>query len=216
MPKVLNDLLLSKKFVVALLTCLGSIAAYAGWHVDPMVILPVVAPLLAYIGAQGWADSGKEQAKIAQETMTRLSAAPSPGQGSSNNSTTNPAQAGFARASLLGTMAILSMLAVVLVVSCARSGQVTLKFGQCVLDNHVLGDVAAALQQPDYAQAVERVALADAAELVDCALQALATPSPTAGSGSDSAEVAVRSASAPSSSIAQRAREVLERRRMSH
>lgn len=64
MTPIVKDLLLSKKFVVASLTVIGSIAAYKGWNVDPMVILPTITPFLVYIGAQGWADSGKEKAKI--------------------------------------------------------------------------------------------------------------------------------------------------------
>lgn len=64
MPSIVRDLFLSKKFVVALLTVVAMFAAYKGWNVDPMTILPFLAPPLAYIGAQGWADSGKEKARI--------------------------------------------------------------------------------------------------------------------------------------------------------
>lgn len=64
MPPIIKDLFLSKKFLVALFTAFGAFTAYNGWSVDPTTILLMAAPFLAYIGAQGWADSGKEKAKI--------------------------------------------------------------------------------------------------------------------------------------------------------
>jgi len=72
MPSIVKDLLLSKKFVVALLTIGGSVAAYKGWNVDPMTILPFISPALVYIGAQGWADNGKEKAKIDGATALQI------------------------------------------------------------------------------------------------------------------------------------------------
>lgn len=64
MPPIVKDLFLSKKFLVALITAVGTVTAYFGWNVDPTALLAVATPFLIYIGAQGWADSGKEKAKI--------------------------------------------------------------------------------------------------------------------------------------------------------
>jgi len=72
MPPIVKDLLLQKKFVVALLTAAGSVAAYLGWNVDPNAIIVMMTPLLVYIGAQGWADSGKEKAKVEGATALEL------------------------------------------------------------------------------------------------------------------------------------------------
>lgn len=68
MPPIVKNLFLSKKFVVALLTAGGAVAMYLGYNVDPTKILAILSPFLLYIGAQGWADSGKEQALINQAT----------------------------------------------------------------------------------------------------------------------------------------------------
>lgn len=68
MPPIVKNLFLSKKFVVALLTGGGAVAMYFGYNVDPTKILAILSPFLLYIGAQGWADSGKEQALVNQAT----------------------------------------------------------------------------------------------------------------------------------------------------
>lgn len=74
MPPIVKNLLLSKKFVVALLTAAGAVAAYLGWNVDPTTVIVAITPLLAFIGAQGWADSGKEKALLEQDTALKLKA----------------------------------------------------------------------------------------------------------------------------------------------
>lgn len=71
---ILKDLFLSKKFVVALLAAAASVAAYKGWNVDPTAILTFVSPFFVYIGAQGWADSGKEKAKIESAATLQVQA----------------------------------------------------------------------------------------------------------------------------------------------
>lgn len=68
MPPIVKDLFLSKKFLVALFTATGAVTAHFGLNLDPMTILTVMTPFLIYLGAQGWADSGKEKAKIEGET----------------------------------------------------------------------------------------------------------------------------------------------------
>ena len=60
----MKDLLKSKKFRVAILGVLTQIAVKLGMPdmtVAEMALL--VSPFLAYIGAQGYADKGKESAK---------------------------------------------------------------------------------------------------------------------------------------------------------
>lgn len=99
---------------------------------------------------------------------------------------------------------------------CAHPGQSTVRAGQCLLDNGVLAEVLAALAKPDYLRQVGTVALSRASDLVDCALQAVATqPGGGSGSGSGSAMPAARvSAAAPESdTLAHRAREALAARR---
>lgn len=64
-PSIVKDLLLSKKFLVALFATIGAVTAHFGWNFDPTTILVMMTPFLVYIGAQGWgADAGKEKAKI--------------------------------------------------------------------------------------------------------------------------------------------------------
>lgn len=73
MPPIVKDLLLSKKFLVALFAAIGAVASHFGWNMDPAAILVIMTPLLVYIGAQGWgADAGKEKAKVEQETALKL------------------------------------------------------------------------------------------------------------------------------------------------
>lgn len=83
----------------------------------------------------------------------------------------------------------LAGLLVAIPAACTHAGQVTLKFGQCVLDDGILGRVFAALGQDDYAQAVAGIALQEAPSLVECALRAIASQS-DAGAGSGSARLA--------------------------
>src|SRR5882724_6461190 len=217
MPKIVKDLLLSKKFVVALLTGGGAVAAYLGWSVDPTRILLLVSPFLAYIGAQGWADAGKEKQAIASAAQLQVSKMSLEHsvlvQKMSMELEVNMRklpQAGFAR---LGTLVVVGVLGLGLSFACVRAGQVALKTGQCVLDNGVLGDVLVALEQPNYLQAVEALAVTDASELINCALQAVMSQ-PGAGSGSGSGSEELPRVLAPAATtLPQRAREVLSARR---
>lgn len=99
--------------------------------------------------------------------------------------------------------------------SCASPGRSALRFGQCVLDDGVLAEVVAALAQPDYGKKVAEVGLRNAADLVNCALVAVAAQ--PAGSGSGSAEASTRTLTAPPppDTLQRRAREVLEQRHSS-
>ncbi len=63
MKKTLIDILSSKKAITALLAFAAAIAAKFGFDLDTDSIELIVAPLIAYILAQGVADHGKEAAK---------------------------------------------------------------------------------------------------------------------------------------------------------
>lgn len=91
---------------------------------------------------------------------------------------------------------------------CAHPGQVTVRAGQCLLDNGVLGEVLAALAKPDYLKQVGLVALNRAGDLIDCALTAIA--SQPSGQPSEARALA---APPEQDTLARRAREVLESRR---
>lgn len=54
----------SKKFVAAYLSTLAAAVAHLGFSVPIATILVILSPIMIAIGAQGWADSGKEAAKI--------------------------------------------------------------------------------------------------------------------------------------------------------
>lgn len=230
MPNIVKDLLLSKKFIVALLTGAGAVAAYLGWNVDLTKVIVGATPFLIYIGAQGWADGGVEKSKIDQDTELKLQASAQqhekdmagihhanavvleklrPVMAFNAINSAASKEAGFAR---LGVMLLVSAFAGVLSLasmSCAHPGQSTLQAGQCLLDNGVLLRVIANLGQPGYAQLIAD--LPEVPGLIDCALQAVAAQ--------DSSPVAAQSkgvAPAPPAVvnvIARRAREVIETRK---
>lgn len=182
MPKVLKDLLLSKKFVVALLACVAAVAARYGWEVDTQTIIAVVSPFLVYIGAQGWADNGKERARIEQSTAMMVH----------DRMVVRTAGPAVQKNSESGSVKILVMLVIMFIgitaamSACMRAKQVTLRAGQCVLDSGVLGDVIAALDHPDYVQRITDIGIHALPELIDCALQAVAS-SDSPDQGSDTA-----------------------------
>tara|TARA_R110002167_G_scaffold143958_2_gene333703 strand:- start:49956 stop:50192 length:237 start_codon:yes stop_codon:yes gene_type:complete len=69
---IIQELLGSKKFVGALLTMVTAIAVRLGVpEIQVSEIIAMVSPMLAYIGAQGFADMGKERV-IAEETVARM------------------------------------------------------------------------------------------------------------------------------------------------
>lgn len=234
MPPIVRDLFLSKKFLVALFTAISAFAAYRGWNVDPMTILLMASPFLVYIGAQGWADSGKEKAKVdaasaiqihAMTLRSPLWAAASAAQGVDKPTTpTTPTiatiakdpEAGFAKVHTMLLTAVFSVFAgmflyapATVVGGCAHPRQSALRFGQCVLDDGVLGEVLAVLGRPDYLDQVGAVSLRHAVGLVDCALQALAAPAPGL------TEVHALEAQPEPDTIARRARETIASRRAS-
>lgn len=59
---ILRELLDSKKFIAALITMLTAVAVRLGIpEITIGEIVALVSPMLAYIGAQGFADIGKER-----------------------------------------------------------------------------------------------------------------------------------------------------------
>lgn len=184
MPPIVKNLLLSKKFVVAVLTAAGAVAAYLGWSVDPTTVIVAITPLLAFIGAQGWADSGKEKALLERDTALKLHALAmdhdvtmatlkasldkggvdlSPGGNveaarkatSESVASRSPDAAPSVIASAIAPALVFFALGVAAVTAaCAHPGQTTLRVGQCVLDSGVLDAVLADLEQANYAQLV--------------------------------------------------------------
>lgn len=232
---ILKNLFLSKKFIVALLTLVGSVTTYLGWNVDPTTLLAVVSPLLVYIGAQGWADSGKEKALVEQQTaiktqglamehdvnmavfrkstangvMTDPQAARTDLTAATRDSVTR-AQAGSIGMGVLAILAASGVAVSVLVAACVNPRQTTLRASQCVLDSGVLDTVLADLEQPGYKKLISDLGTTIAPEVIDCALVAVAAGKPSSGSGSSAPRSAafVGAVDAPS-----RARELLASRR---
>ncbi|HEU02560.1 hypothetical protein LCGC14_0678320 [marine sediment metagenome] len=64
MWKAIRGILSSKKAVVAAVSAAVWIAGRFGLELDVAELLPVVAPLWAYVIGQGVADAGKERAKV--------------------------------------------------------------------------------------------------------------------------------------------------------
>lgn len=64
-----KDILESKKFWYASLSVAAMIAMHWGLNIDVDKALATVSPLMVLIGAQGWADNGKEAEKMRQESL---------------------------------------------------------------------------------------------------------------------------------------------------
>lgn len=61
---MVKTLLTSKKALATLAAILVWVIGRAGADVDAEELLPVIASLAAFVVGQGWADSGKEAAKL--------------------------------------------------------------------------------------------------------------------------------------------------------
>lgn len=109
--------------------------------------------------------------------------------------------------SVLAGMALYAPVSVV--GGCAHPGQVTVRAGQCLLDNGVLAEVLVALAKPDYLKQIGLVALNRAGDLIDCALAAIAAQPSETGSG---AEAHTLVAQPEPDTLARRAREALAAR----
>ena len=64
MGTALADLFKSKKALTAIAGVIIAIAAKAGLEISTEELMPILAPLMAYIVGQGIADHGKERAKV--------------------------------------------------------------------------------------------------------------------------------------------------------
>jgi len=63
--QVIKDLFASKKFVASLVGLVSAVAFRLGVPETELTeLLAVISPILVYIGAQGFADQGKEAVKI--------------------------------------------------------------------------------------------------------------------------------------------------------
>jgi len=70
--QVIKDLLSSKKFVASLVAMLTAVAIRLGMpEVQIEELIAIISPVLAYIGAQGFADLGKEKAKSDSTTIEK-------------------------------------------------------------------------------------------------------------------------------------------------
>jgi len=126
MLKTLASTVESKKFVVMFLTGVAGIVARWGFQVDVATIVMLMAPFMVAVGAQGWADNGKEAARM------NLAAANAHLDAARINS---KSQAGFAR---FGVMILISMigLGVLMAPSCSGTtgGSVGPVIGNIVVD----------------------------------------------------------------------------------
>ena len=68
----MKELLGSKKFKMAVVGVVVAIAAKIGLNLDTEVVMLIVSPILAFIGAQGVADIGKEKARVESSDKTGL------------------------------------------------------------------------------------------------------------------------------------------------
>ncbi len=63
----LRDQLKSKKFSALIVGVIVTLGARYGLRLDPLTVGYIVSLFIAYIGAQGLADKGKEAAKIEKQ-----------------------------------------------------------------------------------------------------------------------------------------------------
>jgi len=66
--EAVKDLLRSKKALMAIATMIVAAGGKLGLDLNADELLPILAPLMAYVVGQGIADSGKEAAKIKNGT----------------------------------------------------------------------------------------------------------------------------------------------------
>ena len=64
MINAIKEMLKSKKFIASVAGVIVAATAKIGLDLDTEAVAAIVAPFVAYILGQGWADAGKEVAKI--------------------------------------------------------------------------------------------------------------------------------------------------------
>lgn len=76
--QMIGEMLTSKKFIAMVAGFIVTVLAKWKINIHPETIYSVVALIVAYIVGQGWADSGKEAAKIEAVSNASLSTSNSP------------------------------------------------------------------------------------------------------------------------------------------
>lgn len=71
--QMIGELLTSKKFVAMLTGFIVTLLAKWKLNIDPQTVTALVGLIIAFIVGQGWADSGKEAAKIEAVSAASLS-----------------------------------------------------------------------------------------------------------------------------------------------
>ncbi len=66
----MKEMLQSKKAIAAIAGLIVAAAGKVGLGLDTETVMAIVSPIVAYIIGQGWADSGKEAAKIQAESKS--------------------------------------------------------------------------------------------------------------------------------------------------
>tara|TARA_R100001244_G_scaffold99872_1_gene74528 strand:+ start:232 stop:447 length:216 start_codon:yes stop_codon:yes gene_type:complete len=61
---ILKEMTTSKKFIAAIAGTIVAFLATVGLDLPPGDVAALIGPIVAYIIGQGWADSGKEAAKL--------------------------------------------------------------------------------------------------------------------------------------------------------
>ena len=72
MWSTVKAMLVSKKFLAAVMSGAVWAGGKLGLHLEASELYPVVIPHWAYIDGQGWADHGKAAAQIAADAATSL------------------------------------------------------------------------------------------------------------------------------------------------
>ena len=76
--QMIGEMLTSKKFIAMVAGFIVTLLAKWKINIDPQTVMSLVGLIIAYIVGQGWADSGKEAAKIEAVSNASLSASASP------------------------------------------------------------------------------------------------------------------------------------------
>lgn len=76
--QMIGEMLTSKKFIAMVAGFIVTLLAKWKINIDPQTIMSLVGLIIAYIVGQGWADSGKEAAKIEAVSNASLSTSVSP------------------------------------------------------------------------------------------------------------------------------------------
>lgn len=146
-----------KAFVVAFLTVLAAAGAHFGLHLDPMVIVALISPMMVAIGAHGWgAAAAQTNLTNAREARAHMTAQAQPSQDK---------QAGFAAIPAMLLMTLVSALAFV-ALSCASTAGKQATTGGVAAAGCAISDLVQYAAEVEQALATESFgqALADIAK----------------------------------------------------